>query len=333
MKRYKINNKKIFIDTGDNKSNMFDAVSKYPNYRLFLKLIELLNKKGFVITPNPYYEKNYNSISKNHRIGYKHDMVILLDIYPNSIEIAFENKKNYDSKLNFITPTYHEEYKKLTYLENLRIKKSILDIKKFLKGFTDDTEKDDFVNFIINFSKNNSHFFGKVNSFNEYELIPCKGKDKNGKYLITGETKYYYDDDKLNKGKVYPYSSDSCMVLNSDGSYKQIQTNKLFDYDNTPKKRVLENDELLHKLNEVLKDYEGKQDYIRCFKLKKYIDKLTNKQKKYYVYSLKWGKYWGFNNSGYTSEKKNAGIYYEDFVKTRLNYYNDGKINKLIEIC
>ena len=62
----------------------------------------------------------------------------------------------------------------------------------------------------------------------------------------------------------------------------------------------------------------------------KQIEKLKSTEKVYNVYSLKWGKWWGANNSGYTSDKRLAGIYLESNILSSQSYYNDGVTNKAI---
>jgi len=110
-------------------------------------------------------------------------------------------------------------------------------------------------------------------------------------------------------------------VLTTD-NYHNKSSFDLFDFDNQPRRKALTKEQKINRLESELKRYENKKNYIRCISINKQIEKLKATENTYHVWSLKWSKWWGANNNGYTDDKRYAGVYLESNILSNQSYYN-----------
>lgn len=172
---------------------------------------------------------------------------------------------------------------------------------------------------------------GVVYQMNEYDF-GTNSNDKYGKRISCGELKYYYDHNKrLSCGKVYHALNNRWMVLQSD-NLDWVSSYDLFDFNEESRRKGLTKEQKINRLESELHRYENVKNYIRCISINKQVDKLKETENIYHVWSLKWSKWWGANNNGYTEDKRFAGVYLESNILANQSYYNDGKSTKAILI-
>jgi hypothetical protein len=155
-------------------------------------------------------------------------------------------------------------------------------------------------------------------------------KDKDGKQIICGETKYFYNyyTKRLSRGTVYHHINNMWWVL-VHGKRNNISSFYLFDlFPETPAKKSLGKEAQINRMEKQLRLLEDKRLYEKCISLNKSIAKLQGQENKYRVWSIKHGSWWCANNSGYTNDVSKAGIYLESNINEKQGYYNDGKTNR-----
>lgn len=251
-----------------------------PHYNKWLSIIKFLRKRGFKVGENKNFKQRYSCLSKYHKIGYKKNVVCLLEIGAAFISIEFGNIQNlWDGENNhFWNNPSDERYTNLTYLENLAIKLEIKRLLQFCKKYNhkfipeDETLKP--TEYIIKKLKRNKHIHGNVNCLDDIKASITKdsydykinSNDKNNKKIICGDIKYFYDyfTKRLSVGKVWHNINNMWWVIVNDKLYN-IASFKLFDFDkNMPKRKPAS----IEKMNSILKKYERKKDYLRCHKIK-----------------------------------------------------------------
>lgn len=257
------------------------------------------------------------------------------------IKIDYGDIKNLweDYEYNFWSLT-DKRSTQLTYLEGKRIE---LEVSKLLSMFSKE-----ILNYhdgkltaeekILKNKKESSHnrdkakldelgLDGIVYQMSEYDHNQ-NSRDRNKKKISCGDEKYYYSRKTLVKGKVYHQLNNHWYVLSGELDY--VSSFELFDYDGQPRRKQLKTEEKINRLESELRKHESNKNYLRCMAINKQIDVLKSTEKVYNVYSLKWGKWWGANNSGYTSDKRLAGIYLESNIMGSQSYYNDGVSTKAV---
>ncbi len=327
----------------DQGGDTWKGVSKLPHYKDWMKILNFLKKRGFdVRTPNYFMEQKYGKTT--HKTAYKEDVVFSLELMGSQIGIKFGNIQNFwkDMDYCFWSLTDHRATK-LNYLEGKRVE---LEVNKLLSIFPQEKiERNDkessFEEMVVKDLNKNTHIHGKVTCLNDIKLSIENGvgqhnqgrnsKDKNDKQIHCGDLKYYYSysGKRLSCGYAWHNINNMWWVINN-GQRRNISSYELFDYDGQPRRKELKTEEKINRLESELRKHESNKNYLRCMSINKQIEKLKSTEKIYNVYSLKWGKWWGANKSGYTSDKRLAGIYLESNILASQDYYNDGVTNKAI---
>jgi len=327
-----------FNESGD----IYKGITKVPHYKTWIKLLNHLKKRGFAIkTANYFIRKNWGLTY--HKIAIKNNVAIYVECMESQIQIKFGDVKNlWDDEHNFWSLTDRRS-EQLIYLEAKRVE---LEVSKLLSLFPKDkikiesTKELSSTEKILKDKKESSHnrdkskldelgLDGIVYQMSEYDLNQ-NSNDRDKKRINCGELKYFYDYDKrLKCGRVYHQLNNRWYVL-AGGEVDYVSSFDLFDYSSEPRRKQLKTEEKINRLESELRKYESKKNYLRCMSINKQIDKLKSNEKLYYVWSLKWGKWWGANNSGYTSDKRMAGVYLESNILRNQSYYNDGVSTKAI---
>lgn len=262
-------NSNLYIDFNERGDNFSLDV---PHYNRWISIINFLKKRGFKVKQNQFYNKEYKILSKYHKIGFKKDVVVLLEICPASIHLSFTNIKNlWDNQQSYWTHESDSRYTKLSYLENKAVELEIYRIIKYFENHDFEIQLNTKLSpeqYIIKQNKDNKHVHGDISTLEE---IRCKSyqynKDKNKNELVCGELKYFYDYNKrLNRGIVYHNINNMWWVI-CNGDLHNEANFDLFDYSpELPKKLIKES-----YLNNILKKFEGKRDYYRCMKINEFI--------------------------------------------------------------
>ncbi len=318
------------------------GITKLPHYKTWTKLLAHLKKRGFEIkTPKHYLEEKY--AVHLHKVAYKDNVVICLECMGSQIKVEYGDIKNLwkDWEYNFWSLTDNRSTQ-LTYLEGKKIQ---LEVNKLLDVFPQEliNKHDNTLSAkekILKNKKESSHnrdaakldelgLDGIVYQMGEYDHNQ-NSSDRDKKQLVCGELKYFYDYDKrLKCGRVYHNINNMWWVLTTD-NYHNKASYELFDYGGESRRKELKTEEKINRLEAELRRYENDKNYIRCMSINRQIEKLKASEKLYYVWSLKWSKWWGANNSGYTSDKRMAGVYLESNILKNQTYYNDGINTKTI---
>jgi len=326
----------------DQGGDTWGSISKLPHYKDWVKVLNYLKRRGFEIkTPEYFIKQNYGK--STHKTAYKQDIVLSLELMGSQIAIKFGNIQNFwkDMDYCFWSLTDHRATQ-LNYLEGKRIE---LEVNRLLSIFPQEKIKREDIKLspeqkILKNKKESCHskdrtkldelgLEGVVFQMSEYDHSQ-NSTDRDKKKLECGELKYFYDYDKrLKCGRVYHNLNNMWWVLTTD-DYHNVSSFNLFDYNNQPRRKQLKTEEKINRLESELRKHESNKNYLRCMAINKQIEKLKSTEKIYNVYSLKWGKWWGVNNSGYTSDKRMAGIYLESNILSSQSYYNDGVTNKAI---
>lgn len=299
---------------------------------------------GFELKTSHYYIKNDWGKAFN-KVGFNSNGIsVTLKLCSKVINVEFGHIKNLwlDSENNFWAD-WHSNAKKLNYLENKSLE---LMIFKFLNKYPNNPIEREIkyegAEFIINSHKKSNHckdisklddlgLGGIKYQMSEYDL-GCNSLDQNQKKIECGTVKYFYRYGKLMRGEAY-HNLNNMWWLLCNGCVNNIANFELFDYNDHADKKELTKDETLNKLNIKLRKLENNKQYLRCNELHNHIKRFKKNETFYRVYSIKWGQWWRANNSGYTSNEGDAGLYSESNVMANKNYYDDGKINKLVKLC
>lgn len=266
---------------------------------IFKQVISFLRRRGFKVGVNPTIKEMYSSISKNHKIGYKKDIACLIEIYSDCVKIEFGHVKNLwkDLLQSFWSSKTDDRYTHLSYLEELAVK---LEIKKtvyyaFKKGFV--IEKNDSQKspeeFIVDKLKINKHIHGNVTCLEDIKKdmtidsynYKNNSNDANGKKIICGEKKYYYDyrTKRIMYGYAWHNINNMWWVILGN-KFKNIASFELFDYSpDMPRRKQLGYKELLTKVQNVLKSTAEKRYFERCVKINNFLKKLEH-QKHYGIH-------------------------------------------------
>ena len=277
IRTYKNN---IFIEFSESGENFTLNV---PHYKEWISLIFFLRKRGFKIGENKLFKKYYKSISKYHKIGFKNDVVVLLEITSNSIKLEFGNQKNLWGDGQGFVVDFNENYINLTYVEKKKIElefKKVLNyyINKNIVYLPNDNDRTDIEN-IIHSDNNNLHIHGKISILEDIGKYIKEDSydykfnsfDKNKKRIICGDIKYFYDyyTRRLSVGVVYHNINNMWWVLVNGKRYNYASFN-LFDYEpELPKREPVTK----HKIVSLLKKYSKEMNYERCISIRNYAYK------------------------------------------------------------
>jgi len=259
-----------FDERGDNFS--LDV----PHYGKWIEIIKFLRLRGWKIGENTHYKKNYNCLTKYHKLGKKSNMACLLEISSAFIRIEFGNIQNLwkDCEQSFWSDSTDERFTKLSYLESSAVKLEIWKMVTFCKFYNFEIKPEDKdlppVEYIIANLKSNSHIHGKVTCLNDIAIDMLKdnynsqqnNNDKNKKKIICGEVKYFYDwqTKRLFCGEVWHHINNMWWVI-CGGTLRNICSSDLFDFDqNLPLKEVASKS----KFDKLLAKYEAARNYKKC---------------------------------------------------------------------
>jgi hypothetical protein len=258
-----------------------------PHKNKWLAIIRFLKRRGFKVTENAYYKKQYECLSPYHKIGYKKDIVMLMEINCGRIDVEFGNIQNLwkDKPQNFWNDPSDDRHTKLTYLEGLAVKLEIKKLMQFCDKYNHEFVPEDSSfnpeEYIINKLNINSHIHGKVTCLNDIKKSIAEDSydythnstDANGKKIICGENKYFYDyfTRRLSVGVAWHNINNMWWVIVNNRKYN-IACFNLFDFDPAiPKRKPASKG----RMNRILRSYEKKQDYLRCHDVKRAIDRIA----------------------------------------------------------
>lgn len=257
-----------------------------PHKNKWLAIIRFLKKRGFKVTENEYYKKQYDCLSKYHKIGYKKDLALLMEIGSSFIKVEFGNIKNLwiDAPQSFWNNPHDERYTKLTYLENISIKLEVKKLMEFCFKYNHKFIPEEYSltpeEYIINKLKINTHIHGKIECLEDIKRsitedtydYKYNSNDANGKKIICGNIKYFYDyhTRRLSVGTVWHNINNMWWVIVNGQKYN-IAAFDLFDFDSKlPKRKPADKIEL----SLLISKFERKKDYLKCHFLKKQLDKI-----------------------------------------------------------
>ena len=268
-----------FINCGNN------FTLKVPHHGKWISIINYLTKRGFNITENKTYKEHYDVLSKYHKIGFKNDVALLMEIDASSIKVEFGNIKNLwqDMQQSFWDDPSDERFAKLTYLENIAVKLEIKKLIEYCKKFNLSFQKEDCdlspEEYIINKLRINKHIHGEVNSLDDIQKSISKesydwvhnSNDKNKNKILGGQLKYFYDYNKrLSCGIVYHNINNMWWVI-CNGNLRNIASFDLFDFNKDLPRR-----QPTHKsyIDRLLGKFERKRDYKRCLAIQQFHKKI-----------------------------------------------------------
>ncbi|MES2287647.1 MAG: hypothetical protein V4547_18270 [Bacteroidota bacterium] len=313
------------------KCGTWDAA--FNHHALWYRIINLLKNRGFDIGVDQTVAK---CIQKGYYYGVKkNDIHVHAQIYPNGFVFEFHetatptnppNRGRFDNR----------NINKMPYLIKIALKAELNAIIKLAAQFvkTDNRDKPNgSVNAILNVFQT-SHFDKKnvksLEDLNNHDIADYNSKSKDGTHLKNGDVKYFYGHKgKLSRGTMYHNINNMWWAIINDTEYTNIACFHLFDYKlGTPLKKPLSPEGKIQRLHTELKRAEAKQNYERCIVLKK----LLTPVKLYNVWSKKWNSWWGPNNSGYTSDKNQAGVYTEQIINEKRDYYDNKETAEAIPV-
>lgn len=325
--RYIKQDTNIYIDL-KNDWDCFNLPKEAENLRD--DVLSFLESKGWIISTDEWTDNIYKYEYPWSKVGYnpKSKLRFSFKFDKNIIEInVFQtvfpaDRKAENGRFSF------GQYEVMTYKMQQYFKLLAKQVSRFLKVTLTKIDASELAEKSI--IKNNNDSWHRTNVNCLEEIDECKHSnnalDKNKKLLKNGQVKYFYGyNGRLNRGKIYYNISNMWWVLVDKFNYSNIACFNLFDYNGEPLKNPKRVRSILEsKLKESIKI----MDFQRAEKFKKLLNPLE--EKKYRIWSIKHGSWWGSNNSGYTNSETNAGIYLESEIKE--SYYNNGLDTKLIEI-
>lgn len=333
---------KIFLrfeERGDSWGN----ISKLPHYKVWIKVLNYLKKRGFKVETPQYYIEQYPSKANNKTaIKSSNGVAFCLECMGNQIKIEFGNSKNIwkDWGCNFWSEGDHRA-EILSYLEKKAIQN---EVRQFLKVFGEFQEHDikrTVEDRIIHNKKESRHSYNKekldelglggvVFQMSEHDHSQ-NSFDRDKLKLVCGEERYYYKGKTLCKGVLYHQLNDRWFVI-SGGTLDYVSSWELFNYGGESRRKKLTKEEKINRLESELRKYEKSKNYVRCISINKQVVKIKASENTYNVWSIKHNSWWRANNSGYCDDRSGAGVYLESNILANKSYYNDGTTNKAVLI-
>lgn len=303
------------------------------NAKIFKVINSYFRRRKFVVTKDPRIERDYKILSRLHRYGFKGHLEFNSEYFPNGFRFEFFQNVNVKN----INGGQHDfdKYQMMPYRIKLSFRNEMIRFKKYMDkaGYNCVYNKKlSPVEQLFKSKRESCHSKRPEELFtledfekqmSDYDFTQ-NSNDKNGNKLKCGEIKYYYhwSTKRLVCGNV-AHSLNNRWVVVSNGNVDYVSSWELFDFDhNMPLRKKLTVEQQLNRMTSALKEYESKQQYEKCIRLRESIKKLTD-EPKYKVYSIKHSAWWGPNNNGYTQNKANAGVYLESSIKSNESYYNN----------
>lgn len=266
-----------------------------PHKPVWDSVIRFLKKRGWTIGINQSYKEHFKVLSKYHKIGFKGEVALLMEINHDSINIQFGNKKNLWTGIaqSFWEKdqSYDKRYTPLTYLEEKAVEIEIFKAKNFCSKWCKPEKTDDersAVEYILHKESVNKHIHGGAKSLEEiaqymekkyqddyqskYNLV-----DKNKKLIYCGEIKHFvdYETKRVLKGIVYHNINNMWWVLLPANVKRNIACFDLFDWDpRFAKKRVFANNHQVKVLTEITEIALKNRDFQKVSKISLVISKL-----------------------------------------------------------
>lgn len=307
----------------------FNEDNKNPHYDLWFKINNYFRRRGFLVSKDPYFEKEYKLISKDRRYGIKNFLEYKSDRHCSGFKFEFFQNVNYENS----NGGYYDfnKYNKMPYMIKLSYRNEILRLAKYLESinipFIIEKKLSDIENIIDN-NNQNLHVHGPISCLEDIQKsltgydLNSNSNDKNNKKIIGGDMKCFYDyRKKIAIGKAYHNINNMWWVI-INGVSHNVSSSSLFDlYPGVPKKKPITSDEQIQRLHSELRQAEISQNYERCIVLRE----LLKKEKLFYVFSIKHDCWWMGNNNGYTKDKLQAGVYTEVNILSNPSYYNNGE--------
>lgn len=253
------------------------SLKKLPDYGNWITIIRFLKSRGWTIKENSHYKEHYSCLSPFHKIGFKGNLALLMEISGTSISIEFGHIKNLWEQLqSFWDNPSDDRYTTLTYLGNAAVKlevKKMMDFGAFKFRLKDTSENPNPSpeEYIINKCNTNTHIHGKVSCLNDIKLditessynYQVNSNDKNGKKIICGETKYFYNNRTLECGIAWHNINNMWWVI-SGGKLRNISSFSLFDFDSSlPRKKPVSKE----RMESLLKNLSQKKEFLKCHKI------------------------------------------------------------------
>lgn len=270
-----------FIKVGDK-----FTIKTLPHYSKWREAIGFLRKRGFVVTENDYIKKHFACLSKNNRIGYKKDVVCLMELNGDGFSVNFGHVKNLwkDQPQSFWDNPRDDRYTQLSYMENCAVNLEILRFMEFCtKKYKLELQiNDDNLSpeqYIIHKLQVNTHIHGKVTSLidiknsikeDSYDWL-YNSNDRNKKKIICGQVKYFYswrNGQRLSCGIVWHNINNMWWVI-AGNQLHNIAAFDLFDYSpELPRRKPTTDD----KINKLLSRFASDRQYLRCNSIKLYAE-------------------------------------------------------------
>lgn len=169
-------------------------------------------------------------------------------------------------------------FKPFSYLEDKKIQLIRNKIERLLpnKEYKDD-DKLSSLELILKKEAENPHVhngaksFENIKNYVETDTYTRNYLDRNKNRIACGETKYFYDyhNNRLSRGIALHNINNMWWILMSDGSRRNIASFDLFDYE----KHLPRRKQSLARLESFYKKSIESEDFERCIKLKKEIQK------------------------------------------------------------
>lgn len=260
-----------------------------PHYNKWRSIIALLRKRGFKITENPSYKEHFSCLSKYHKIGYKNDVAVLMEIGANRIEVQFGNIQNLwkGHVQSFWDDPSDERYTKLTYLEEAAVKLEIHRLISFCQKWDMPLKTDDAAlspeEKIIRKDQRNTHVHGKVECLEDIKNYITKDNhnygrnsdDKNKKKIICGQVKYFYDyhTKRLSRGVVWHNINNMWWVIVGK-ELRNVAAFELFDYEpGMPRRNPVE----ARQIKRLLEKFQNEFNFEKCISIRNHASRANIK--------------------------------------------------------
>lgn len=195
---------------------------------LFKKIMNILESEGFQIEKSQ--EEKYHStelFDKEYLLSNK-KLNLMVKYSNNAIEIYFTKGK--EETINQYIIYRELSVSDMPYLNRLKANKTRNKVIEMIESEgipeRNKTDFDTAYEKVMNYIKDSWHY--KEGS--EKDGYEMDMKDRDGKSLINGETKYFYDrDNRLKKGKVYANLNSMVWIVTGKETYTTVLSTEVFD--------------------------------------------------------------------------------------------------------